>query len=118
MAIITGDADGSVVEAGGVANGTAGTPADSGNLDYISDNTFATDDTWTPVPAGTGTDFNYGTYELSATGVWTYTLDDDDAAVQALNVGQTLTDTFTVSTPDATPQQVTIIINGANDAAV
>ena len=38
--------------------------------------------------------------------------------MQALNVGQTLTDTFTVTTVDGTAQLVTITINGANDAAV
>ena len=38
--------------------------------------------------------------------------------MQALNVGQTLTDTFTVTTIDGTQQLVTITINGANDAAV
>ena len=40
------------------------------------------------------------------------------SAVQALNVGGTLTDTFTVTTIDGTPQMVTITINGTNDAAV
>ena len=50
--------------------------------------------------------------------MWTYTLDDSNAAVQALNAGQTLTDTFTASTVDGTAQVVTITINGANDAAV
>ena len=38
--------------------------------------------------------------------------------MQALNAGQTLTDTFTVTTVDGTAQVVTITINGANDAAV
>ena len=38
--------------------------------------------------------------------------------MQALNVGQTLTDTFTATTIDGTAQLVTITINGANDAAV
>ena len=33
--------------------------------------------------------------ELTAAGVWTYTLDDNDPAVQALNGVATLTDTFT-----------------------
>ena len=60
----------------------------------------------------------YGTYTLTAAGVWTYTLDDNNAAVQALNVGDTLTDTFTATTVGGTTQLVTITINGANDAAV
>ena len=60
----------------------------------------------------------YGTFMMSAAGVWTYTLDNDNAVVQALNVGGTLTDSFTVATIDGTTQLVTITINGANDAAV
>ena len=44
----------------------------------------------------------YGTYTLTAAGVWTYTLNNSNAAVQALNVGQTLTDTFTAFTVDGT----------------
>ena len=55
---------------------------------------------------------------MTAAGVWTYTLDNTNAAVQALNVGQTLTDTFTVTTVDGTAQVVTVTINGTNDAAV
>ena len=39
---------------------------------------------------------------MTAGGVWTYTLDNSNAAVQALNAGQTLTDTFTVTTVDGT----------------
>ena len=38
--------------------------------------------------------------------------------MQALNAGQTLTDTFTATTVDGTAQLVTITINGTNDAAV
>ena len=38
--------------------------------------------------------------------------------MQALNVGGTLTDTFTATTIDGTSQVVTITINGANDAPV
>ena len=63
-------------------------------------------------------DSGFGSYTLTAAGVWTYTLDNNNPAVQALNVGQTLTDTFTVTTVDGTAQLVTITINGANDAAV
>ena len=55
---------------------------------------------------------------MTADGVWTYTLDDANCAVQALNVGDTLTDTFTVTTIDGTAQLVTITINGTNDAAI
>ena len=44
---------------------------------------------------------------MTAAGVWTYTLNDANATVQALNVGDTLTDTFTVNTVDGTPQTCT-----------
>ena len=115
-AVISGATSGSVLEAGGVANGTPGTPIATGDLNSIDvDNP---DDTWTAVSTATASANGYGSYTLSATGLWTYTLDNSNAAVQALNVGQSLTDTFTVSTIDGTSQLVTITINGANDAAV
>ena len=44
-------------------------------------------------------------------------LDNGNCAVQALNVCDTLTDTFAVTTVDGTPQVVTVTIHGANDAA-
>ena len=53
---------------------------------------------------------------MTADGVWTYKLDDTNCAVQALDDGDTLTDTFTVTTIDGTAQVVTITIHGANDA--
>ncbi len=115
-AVISGTATGTVVEAGGVANGTAGTPTATGNLD--STDVDNTPDAWTAVSAATVSASGYGTYKLTAAGVWTYTLDNSNAAVQALNAGQTLTDTFTVTTVDGTAQLVTVTINGANDAAV
>src|SRR5436853_246696 len=55
---------------------------------------------------------------MPSAGTWTYTLDNSNGAVQALNVGGHLTDTFTVTTVDGTQQQVTITIDGTNDAAV
>ena len=115
-AVISGETTGSVIEAGGVGSGIPGTPVATGNLD-------ATDvdnppDDWTAVATPTPGDNGYGTYTLTAAGVWTYTLDNSNAAVQALNVGDTLTDTFTATTVDGTPQVVTITIHGTNDAAV
>ena len=44
----------------------------------------------------------YGTFTMTAAGVWTYTLDDANSTVQALNVGDKLTDSFTVTTIDGT----------------
>ena len=60
----------------------------------------------------------YGTFTIDAAGVWTYTLNNNNAAVQSLNAGQTLTDSFTATTMDGTTQLVTITITGANDAAL
>ena len=114
-AIITGTATGTV-EAGGVSNGTPGAPSATGDLN--STDVDNPDDAWDAVGTSLRGDSGYGTYTLSATGVWTYTLDNSNVAVQALNVGQTLTDTFTVTTVDGTSEVVSITINGANDAAV
>ena len=114
--MITGDTTGSVVEAGGVANGTPGTAIATGHLN--STDVDNPDDAWNAVGASLRGDNSFGSYTLTAAGVWTYTLDNSNAAVQALNVGQTLTDTFTATTVDGTAQLVTITINGANDAAV
>src|SRR5207245_6514520 len=49
-----------------------------------------------------------GSFTMTAGGVWTYTLDNSNAAVQALNVGGTLTDTFTVTSIDGTAQLIKI----------
>ncbi|MEM1099903.1 MAG: tandem-95 repeat protein [Pseudomonadota bacterium] len=59
---------------------------------------------------------SYGTFEISAAGVWSYALFASDAAVQALGVGDQLTDSFSVATVDGTEQVVEITVNGANDA--
>ena len=111
-AIISGDTAGDVTEAG-IDNGT---PAATGDLDSAdADNTA---DAWQAVAAGAATTHGFGTFALTANGVWTYTLDNANAAVQALNDGDTLTDTFTVLTQDGTAQLVTVTIHGQNDAAV
>ena len=115
-AIISGTATGSVIEAGGVANATPGTPTATGTLTDID-----VDDppnTFTAVATPTASAGGYGTFTITAAGVWTYTLNDANSAVQALNVGGTLTDTFTVTSVDGTPHVVTITINGSNDAAI
>ena len=116
-AIITGTTTGDVTEAGGVNNGTAGVPTASGNLDSTDvDNPPA--DTWQVVAAGTASIGLFGTYAVAPDGTWTYTLDDSDLAVQALNGVATLTDTFNAVTQDGTAQLVTITIHAQNDAAV
>ena len=61
---------------------------------------------------------SYGHFTVDASGNWSYTLDDSNGAVQALNTGGTLHDLITVTTADGTSHQIDVTINGANDAAV
>ena len=108
-AVISGTTTGSVIEAGGVANATYGAPTATGTLtDADVDNA---PNTFTAVSSPTASTGGYGTFTMTAAGVWVYTLDDANNAVQALNVCDTLTDTFTVTTIDGTPQVVTITID-------
>jgi VCBS repeat-containing protein len=115
-AIISGATNGAAVEAGGVANTALGALVATGTLTSTdvddAPNTFAAISTPTKSAHG------FGTFTMTAAGVWTYTVNNDNSAVQALNVGDKLTDSFTVTTIDGTPQVVTVTINGANDAAV
>ena len=108
-AMIGGIRTGTVVEAGS-ANG-GGTPSATGTL-TASDvdnpaNTFT-------ASSGSAT---YGSFTMSAGGVWTYTLNNGNAAVNALNGGGSLSDSFIVTSVDGTQQTINVTINGANDAA-
>jgi VCBS repeat-containing protein len=115
-AVISGTTAGSVIEAGGVANATSDTPTATGTLtDADVDDT---PNTFTAVSSPTATARGHGTFTMTAAGLWTYTLNEADSAVQALNVGGTLTDIFTVTTVDGTAKVVTVTIDGTNDAAV
>ncbi len=115
-AVISGATTGAVIEAGGVANAMPGTPTSSGTLtDTDVDNA---PNTFTAVSSPKASTGGYGTFTMTAAGVWSYTLDNANSAVQALNAGDTLTDTFTVTTVDGTAQVVTITIHGAGDAAI
>lgn len=64
---------------------------------------------------------NYGKINVTSSGDYTYTLDNTKPAVQALNAGQTLTDTFTYTIRDAdgslSHTTVTITIRGTNESA-
>ena len=69
--------------------------------------------------SATGT---YGTFAVTSSGVWTYTLDNSDADTTALDASDQVTETFTITvSDDATPSlsdtmDVVITITGANDA--
>lgn len=69
----------------------------------------------------------YGTLNIAADGSYTYTLDNTNAAVQALATGDTLTDEFSYAINDSKVvladrtsafAKLTITINGTNDAPV
>ena len=59
----------------------------------------------------------YGTISfVQASGVWTYMLNDSNAMVQALGVGDSLTDEIFTFNVGANTFDVTITVDGANDA--
>ncbi len=60
----------------------------------------------------------YGTFSITTAGVWTYTLTNTAANVQALNAGQSPTEVFTVTSADGTNTSVTVTVNGANEPVV
>src|SRR5205823_5804818 len=79
-AVISGTLTGTVIEAGGVANATPGTPTATGTLtDTDVDNTA---NTFKAAAAGSPTDNHYGTFQMTSGGVWTYTLNNANSAVQ------------------------------------
>ena len=114
-AVISGTIIGSVTEASGVNDGTAGTPTASATLTATDPDNPA--NSFTAVAAGTASTGGHGTFAMTAGGTWTYTVNNNDPAVQALNVGQTLADSFTITSIDGTSKVINITINGANDAA-
>jgi len=65
---------------------------------------------------------SYGTLTIKGDGTYSYQLDNTVTAVNALQLGQTLTDTFyykTInSTSGSTVNTITITINGSNDAPI
>ncbi|OEE53358.1 VCBS domain-containing protein [Vibrio splendidus] len=107
-AVISGTSAGVVTEESQLqTSGTlAVTDVDTGEAHFATSSTGSTD------IAG-----SFGTLHLTDTGSWTYDLDNKNPAVQALGKGATATDTITVHSADGTPHQVTITVNGTNDAA-
>ena len=67
------------------------------------------------IKARSGVSGAYGTFGITSAGVWTYTLDNNAAAVQALGAGQTLTEAFKIETVDGAEAVVTITITGTDD---
>ncbi|SDF84993.1 VCBS repeat-containing protein, partial [Bradyrhizobium brasilense] len=107
FASITGTATGSVTEDGTL---TAGNTLTVNDVDS-GENHFQTPGSL----AGT-----YGTFTFNATsGVWGYTLANNQANVQALAGGTQVHDTLTVKSVDGTATQtINVTITGTNDAPV
>lgn len=114
-AVISGAVSGTATEASGVANGTAGSNATGTATDTDVDNDT---NAFQAVATPQFSDNSYGTWTVDASGHWVFAVAESNAMVQALNVGQSLTDTFTIHTADGTAQTITVTIQGANDAAV
>ncbi len=65
--------------------------------------------------ATTRGDNDFGDFTL-VNGDWTYDLDNASAQVQALALGETVTDTITYTATDGSTQQIEVTITGTNDA--
>jgi VCBS repeat-containing protein len=76
------------------------------NADVDNDDTFV---------AQSDVQGSHGTFTIDAAGAWTYVANE---AFDSLNVGQSVSDTFTVAAADGTTTSVQVTINGTNDAAV
>jgi Ca2+-binding RTX toxin-like protein len=52
---------------------------------------------------------------VDSLGQWTYRLDNSAAALQALDTGQAVVDTFTLHTRDGTARQISVTVNGRTE---
>ncbi len=119
---ITGTNDAATITGTATASLTEDTDLSGGNLFASGKLTVSDVDTGEAVfqtPASlAGT---YGSFTFDAvTGAWTYTADNSQTAIQALNSSSTpLTDSLTVISLDGTASQtITVTIAGVNDAAL
>ena len=108
----TGTSTGTVIEKGGVLNAVAGDATATGDLDGESAGGPAAFVPQVDVAVSPGV------FSIDADGLWTYALDDADAAVQGLGDGDTLVERIAVETADGTTHTVLVAIAGRNDAAV
>ncbi|HBJ36743.1 MAG TPA: hypothetical protein DDZ51_18705, partial [Planctomycetaceae bacterium] len=121
------------VEAGGTNNGTSGTNP-TGNV-LTNDTDIDAGDTKTVIGVSAGVQASaagsvsspitgtFGSITIAADGSYTYNVDNNNATVQALRTpSDTLTDVFTYTMQDSggltSTTQITVTIQGANDAPV
>ncbi|RWI93539.1 MAG: adhesin [Mesorhizobium sp.] len=120
-------------EKGGALNGSGGANAtgnvliddidvDSpGQMTISAIRTGGVEGAGTAGSLGSGLVGAHGTLTLNSDGTYTYVVNETDSAVQALNSGGSITDTFNYTVSDGSLSDtalLTITINGANDAPV
>ncbi len=107
-----------------ITGGATGEYIEDVSSDIVSGQLIATD-----VDAGDTTTFenrtyvgNYGTFYLEADGSWRYEINKDSAAIQSLNEGEQISETFTAVVHDSnggfTSEQIDFTITGTNDLPV
>ncbi len=67
------------------------------------------------IVAQINTQGTYGTFSISESGAWNYTLNNDSNEIQALTDDQQVTETFTVTATDNVTQDIVITITGSDD---
>ncbi|MBS8268223.1 DUF4347 domain-containing protein [Halomonas litopenaei] len=130
------DDSGVAIEAGGIGNATAGQDA-TGNVLTNDTDVDLNGETkavtgirtgeeplgvFTDVTGATAVDGSYGTLTINPDGSYNYVIDNSDEAVEALAVGETLSETFSYLVTDAEGLDdiavLTITIEGAQDNPV
>ena len=108
---VTGTNDAAVI------TGQASGSADETNAPVTLDGKLNVTDVDGPASfqAQTNTAGTYGTFSIATDGSWTYVA---NSAFNELKAGEHLTDTFVVKAADGTSSNVTVTINGTNDAPV
>jgi VCBS repeat-containing protein len=117
-------------EKGGISNGAGGSPATGNVLTNDTDPDAGDSKTVTAIKFGTTAGTlgaalagAHGSLTLDASGAFTYTVNETDAAVQALRLSSnTVTDVFSYTMRDTagatSSATLTVTIHGANDAPV
>ncbi|OCH30737.1 RTX toxin, partial [Aliivibrio sp. 1S175] len=107
-----------------ITGGLTGEYIEDVSSDIVVGQLIATD-----IDAGDTTTFenrtyvgNYGTFYLEADGSWRYEINKDSAAIQSLNEGEQISETFTAVVHDSnggfTSEQIDFTITGTNDLPV
>ncbi|OBQ46453.1 VCBS domain-containing protein [Halodesulfovibrio spirochaetisodalis] len=100
-----------------ITNGTASNPVAAGNV--LTNDIDANSDTLTVINSVPNA--QYGTFTLNPDGSWTYTLDNQNPDVVALDDNETRTDSITYTVSDGQSESqatLTVTITGTNDAPI